>query len=108
MSRFSFENLLSHSAEKIRRATLLVVTNFGVLKNFMLHRVMSRHDISVRCFLNHNTETFLRRTLLCSLRKNLIVKNFMGKSEGEVSRFSFESVLSHSAKKCRSVFLVFQ
>ena len=65
------------------------------------------HDISVRNFLNHNTETFLRRALLCSFRKNLIAKNFMDKREGEVSKFSFESVLSHGAEKCRREYLVF-
>ena len=65
------------------------------------------HNISVRSFLNHNTETVLRRTLICSFRKNLIAKQFMDKREGEVSKFSFESVLSHGAEKCRTEYLVF-
>ena len=65
------------------------------------------HNISVGNFLNQNTETFLRRALLCSFRKNLIAKKFLDKREGEVSRFSFESVLSHGAEKCRSEYLVF-
>ena len=38
--------------------------------------------------------------MLC-FRKVLVAKKFMDKREGEVSRFSFESILSHSADKCR-------
>ena len=32
ISRFSIENLLSHSAEKFRKGTLQCVTNFGYRK----------------------------------------------------------------------------
>ena len=38
--------------------------------------------------------------MLC-FRKTLLGKTFMDKWEGEVSRFSFESFLSHSAEKIR-------
>ena len=40
--------------------------------------------------------------MLC-LRKDLVAKKCMDKREGEVSRFSFESILSHSAEICRWV-----
>ena len=39
-------------------------------------------------------------SMLC-LRKTLVPKKFMDKKEGEVSRFSFEIFLSHSAEKDR-------
>ena len=38
--------------------------------------------------------------MLC-LRTTLVPKKFMDKKEGEVSRFSFEILLSHSAEKDR-------
>ena len=38
--------------------------------------------------------------MLC-FRKVLVAKKFMDTREGEVSRFSFESILSHSAEICR-------
>ena len=38
--------------------------------------------------------------MLC-FRKFLVAKKFMDKREGEVSRFSFENFLSHSAEKFR-------
>ena len=38
--------------------------------------------------------------MLC-FSKFLVAKKFMDRREGEVSRFSFESFLSHSAEKIR-------
>ena len=38
--------------------------------------------------------------MLC-FRKFLVAKKFMDKGEEEVSRFSVESFLSHSAENCR-------
>ena len=39
-------------------------------------------------------------SMLC-FRKNPLAKKFMNKREGELSRFSFETFLSHSAEKTR-------
>ena len=39
--------------------------------------------------------------MLC-FKKFLVMKKFMDKREGEVSTFSFENFLSHSAEKIRS------
>ena len=38
--------------------------------------------------------------MLC-FRKTLLMKKFMDKREGEISRFSFEIFLSHNAEKLR-------
>ena len=44
ISRFSIENLLSHSTEKFRRGTLLCFTKFLVSKKFMDKRGGEYHD----------------------------------------------------------------
>ena len=46
ISRFSIENLLSHSTEKFRRGTLLCFTKFLVSKKFMDKR---GGDITIFC-----------------------------------------------------------
>ena len=38
--------------------------------------------------------------MLC-FRKFLVAKKFLDKKKGEISRFSFESFLSHGAEKIR-------
>ena len=53
VSRFSVENFLSHSAEKVRRATLYGVTNFGYRK-FLCFRGLC-YDFC-RNFLSHSAE----------------------------------------------------
>ena len=40
-----------------------------------------------------------RNSFMLCFRKVLVAKKFMDGREGEVSRFSFESFLSHSAEK---------
>ena len=44
VSRYSVENFLSHSAEKIRRTTLCGVTNFGYRKMLGINRKNIWHD----------------------------------------------------------------
>ena len=48
VSRFSFENFLSHSAEKIRRGTLKCVLNFGYRKVLCFRGLC--HDFRSRTF----------------------------------------------------------
>ena len=68
VSRFSFENFLSHSAEKKFVGEPFRVSLIRVSKNLMLKRVMSR--FFGEFFLSHSTETFRRGTLLCSVSEN--------------------------------------
>ena len=42
---------------------------------------------------------------MLGFRKSLMAKNFVDMREGEVSRFSVENFLSHSAEKFRSATL---
>ena len=69
ISRFSKETLLSHSTEKLRRETILLITNIMLSKNFMDKRWgmkqggVSRY--SVRKILSQNTEN-LRREHFCA------------------------------------------
>ena len=49
LSSFSIENFLSHSAEKIPRATLYDINIFEYRKFFMLQRVMSRFSFEFFC-----------------------------------------------------------
>ena len=67
ISRFSIENLLSHSTEKLRRGTLLRFTKFLISKKFMDKR--GRREgvsrFSVKIFLSHSAEKFRRGTPYC-------------------------------------------
>ena len=66
VSRFSVKNFLSHSAEKVRRGTLLCFTKFMVSKKFMDRRGGGRRGVgsrfSVEKFLSHSAEVFRRGT----------------------------------------------
>ena len=64
ISRFSIENLLSHSTEKLRRGTLLCFTKFLVPKKFMDKRG-GVSQFSVNIFLSHSAEKFRRGTPQC-------------------------------------------
>ena len=65
ISRFSIENLLSHSTEKLRRGTLLCFTKFLVSKKFKDKRGGGYHDFLSNFFLSHSAEKFRRGTLQC-------------------------------------------
>ena len=67
ISRFSIENLLSHSNEKLRKGTFLCFTKFLISKKFM-DKGGGREGVSrfsVKIFLSHSAEKFRRGTLLC-------------------------------------------
>ena len=68
ISRFSIENLLSHSIKKFRRGTVLCFTKFLVSKKFMDKRG-GREGGSITIFcqtiLSHGAEQFRRGTLCC-------------------------------------------
>ena len=69
-SRFSVENVLSHSAEKFHRGTLLrCFRKFLVVKKFMDKRGRDS-PFSVENFLSHSAEKFHRGTLLCCVSEN--------------------------------------
>ena len=63
ISRFSIENLLSHSTEKLRRRTLLCFRKFRVSKNFMDKKGGGGEGVSrfsVKNFLSQSAEKFRR------------------------------------------------
>ena len=96
VSRFFVQKFLSHSAEKLRRGTLLCFRKFLVSKNVRDKRGGGNHDLPSKLFSSHSTQTFSRGTLLC-FRKFRLSKNFMPKIE--ISPFSIENFLSHSTEK---------
>ena len=67
VSRFSFEIFLSHSAEKLRRATLHGATNFGYRKMLCFRGLCQDF---CRNFLSHSAEKFRRGILLCCVSEN--------------------------------------
>ncbi len=100
VSRFCFEVFLSHSAEKIRRGTLQGVTDFGYRKILCLGGLC--HDFSSNFSVSQYQKTLQGNPSVLCFGKFLEAKKFMDKREGEVSGFSIESFLSHSAEKiCR-------
>ena len=79
ISRFSVENFLSHSAEKIRKGALLCFRKFLLSKNVKDKRgggVVSR--LSLEIVLSHSTKKIRRGTLWC-FRKFWVSKNVMHK-----------------------------
>ena len=66
ISRFSIENLLSLSTEKLRRGTLLCFTKLLVSKKLMDKRGgggREYHDFLSKSLLSHSAEKFRRGTL---------------------------------------------
>ena len=65
ISRFSIENLLSLSTEKLRRGTILCFTKLLVSKKLMDKRGGGRreyHDFLSKSSLSHSAEKFRRGT----------------------------------------------
>ena len=91
---------LSHSVGKYRRGLFIVSLTSGMEKNRMSELAVGgeSQDIPSKFLLSQSAENF-RNSSLLSFRNFLIAKKFIGKREGEVSRFSFEKILSHSAGK---------
>ena len=64
-SRFSIENLLSHSADKLRRGTILSFTKLLVSKKLMDKSgggAREYHDFLSKKFLSHSAEKLRRGT----------------------------------------------
>ena len=78
VSRFSVENILSHSTENFRWGTLLCFRKFRYRK--ILCRKKGYHYFLLK-FFGLTAEKLRRGTLLCS-RKFLISQNFMDKIGG--------------------------
>ena len=99
VSRFSGENFLSHSAEKVRKATLQGVTNFGYRKVLCFRGLC--HDFC-RFSLSHSAEKFRSGTLLCCVSENLRQpKTLWIRGGGGCIKISSQKLLSHSADKRR-------
>ena len=60
VSRFSVENFLSHSAEKIRKGTLKSFINFGYGNIFCSRGLCHDFRFSVENFLSLSAEKFRR------------------------------------------------
>ena len=101
IARFSIENLLSHSTEKLCRGTLLCFTKFLVSKKFMDKRAGGVSRFSVENFLSHSAEKFRRGESKSVSLISGIEKVWIRRGKGGVSRFSVGNFLSHSAKKFR-------
>ena len=71
-----------------------------VSKNLMPKRVMLPFFVEFFFVSQYRNISQRKPSVLC-FRKFLVAKKIMDKREGEVSRFSFENVLSHSAEKIR-------
>ena len=106
ISRFSIENLLFHSTEKLRRGTLLYFTKFLVSKKIMDKRGGERERegvsrFSVKNFLSHSAEDFRRGTLFVSdsfwYRKILWIR---GRGGGKYQDFPWK-IFSQCAENFR-------
>ena len=84
VSRFSVGKILSHSAEKFRRGTLLCFRKFLETNNVRDKRVGGYQDFRVsrrKIVLSHTAENFRRGTLLC-FTKFLVTKKIMDRRGG--------------------------
>ena len=89
-SRFSIENLLSHSTESFRRRTFRSMKKFRASQIFMHKKRISLN--SVKNFLSHSADKFRKRTLLCFGKKRL--EEFQIKEGGGFTVLS-KFLLSH-------------
>ena len=108
-SRFSMENLFSHSTEKLRRWTLLCFTKFLVSKKFMYKRGGGVSRFFVKSFfVSQCRKISLRNPSDLCFRKCPVAKKFMDKRGEGVSRLSVENFLPHSAENfCRGTLQCF-
>ena len=101
ISRFSKEILLSHSTEKLHRGTFLFYTSFLGSKYFMDRwwgvKELGMTGCSVRKFLSQSTEKLrrehFRNSLISGAQRRMPMRG--------ISRFSKESLLSHSTENFR-------
>ena len=100
LSKFSVENFLSQSAEKIRRGTLLCFRKFRVPKIVRDKRRGGYHDFLSKLFCLTVPKKFVGEPFSVSLISG-IEKVWMRGWGGGVSRFSVEKFFSHSAEKFR-------
>ena len=97
VSRFSFENFLSHSAENFRRGTLQGVTDFGYRKILCLGALC--HNFSSNFFVSQYRKTLHGNPSVLCFRKFLVAKKFMDKRErGIIKTFLRIFFVSESRK----------
>ena len=101
----SVEKFLSHSADKIRRRTFLCFERFLVSKFFEQRRGEEASRFCQKNFLSHRTEktstgnhSVFQKT--SGIEKNLWIR-------GDISRFSVDIFMPHSAEKFRKAILLF-
>ena len=97
-SRFSVENFLSHTAEKVRRGTLPCFTEFLASKRFLEKRWLGEYqEFPSKSFCLTLPKKFVGEPI--SVPLYLGIDKFFA-SEVK-SRFSVENFLSHTAEKVR-------
>ena len=97
VSRFSVENFLSHSTEKLRWGRLRCFRKFRVSQNFMHKKGISLN--SVEKFLSHRADKIRGRTLLCFER--ILLSKIFKQRRGEASRFCRNFFYLTGPKKLR-------
>ena len=90
VSRFSVENYLSHSAEKIRRGNLSCFAIFGYRKILCFRGFCHDFRFLFENFLSQSAENFRRLNTLV-FHYFLVSKNFFA-SEGYVTTFDFRRI----------------
>ena len=88
MSRFSVERILSHSAEKFRRGTLLCFTDFGYRKNLCLRGLSL--DFLSNFFVSQCTKALQGNHSVLCFGKFPVAKKFVDEEDAGV----YQSFLS--------------
>ena len=106
VSRYSVQNCLSQSTEKLRSGTFLCFAEFLVSEKIMDKRGRTEgvSRCSVNFFLSHTTEKFRTGTFL--FHTNFVVSEYFmqkrwGVKEGGVLRYSVKKLLSQSTEELR-------
>ena len=91
VSRFSIENILSHSAEKFRRGGFFSVSLISGIEKVWIRGGGEYQDFPSKIF-SHSAEKLRRGTVECFT--NFGYRKTLGKRGGGVSRFSLEDFVS--------------
>ena len=106
VSRFSFENFLSHSAEKFRGGTLQCFRKFQVSENFMHKKGISLFSVENFLSLTVPNKLVWEPFSVSEIRKFRVSKKFMYQRGGGGITFFRREFLSYSTEKvCRGTLL---
>ena len=97
VSTISVENFLSYSAEKIRRATLYSVTNFGYRKIF--YSIGLCHDVPAKVLCLTVPKHFVEGNFYAVFQKPSGSEKLYGKEGGGNTKVSFENFFVSQCQK---------